>query len=71
MSIEKAKQRTEKKEAAPEKGGQQRDDKSDNDKLTLFVKNISYDASEEDLQAHFENSVELRWPQNPDGSKKG
>lgn len=47
------------------------EDKSDNDRVTLFIKNISFSATEEDLEEHFPGATEVRWPSNHDGSKKG
>ena len=72
ITVEVAKQKAAEAPAkSPPKQANQAQDKSDNDKLTLFVKNISFDASEEDLEGHFEKCTQVRWPKNHDGSKKG
>ncbi|XP_063298923.1 nucleolin [Pelobates fuscus] len=45
--------------------------KKERDSRTLFVKNIPYSTTSEDLQEIFENAKEVRLPSGNDGSSKG
>ncbi|KAM8954263.1 nucleolin isoform 2-T2 [Pelodytes ibericus] len=45
--------------------------KKERDSRTLFVKNIPYSTTSEDLQEIFENAKEIRVPTGNDGSSKG
>uniref|UniRef100_A0A8C5M9T4 Nucleolin n=1 Tax=Leptobrachium leishanense TaxID=445787 RepID=A0A8C5M9T4_9ANUR len=45
--------------------------KKERDSRTLFIKNLPYSTSSEDLQEVFENAKEVRLPTGKDGSSKG
>ncbi|KAM4772484.1 nucleolin isoform 2-T2 [Rhinophrynus dorsalis] len=45
--------------------------KKERDARTLFVKNIPYSTSSEDLQEIFENAIDIRIPSGIDGASKG
>ena len=38
---------------------------------TLFVKNVSFETTEDQLREHFPGATEIRMPTKPDGSIKG
>ncbi|CAI9556205.1 unnamed protein product [Staurois parvus] len=63
MKIEKANTPAEKTKNA--------ENKKERDARTLFVKNIPYSTTSEDLQEIFENAKEIRLPTSKDGASKG
>lgn len=44
---------------------------SERDARTLFVKNLPYSATIDDLKELFESAVDVRLPQGPTGSNRG
>ena len=40
-------------------------------KIELFVKNVSYEATEDDLKNHFEGAINVKLPLGPDGQSRG
>ncbi|NXQ76570.1 NUCL protein, partial [Quiscalus mexicanus] len=48
-----------------------KEDKKERDARTLFLKNLPYRITEEDIREVFENAVEVRIVMNKDGSSKG
>lgn len=46
-------------------------DTGQENKKTLFVRNVSWNVSEEDLKEHFEGCATVRLPKRPDGKLRG
>ncbi|XP_071198477.1 nucleolin [Salvelinus alpinus] len=51
--------------------GNSQDEKKDRDARTLFVKNLPFSATEDDLKEVFADAVEIRIPTGQDGSNRG
>nr|XP_046156094.1 nucleolin isoform X2 [Oncorhynchus gorbuscha] len=51
--------------------GNSQDEKKDRDARTLFVKNLPFSATEDDLKEVFADAVEIRIPPGQDGSNRG
>jgi len=41
------------------------------DKKTLFVGNVSWNVTEEDIKGHFDGCLSIRLPKRPDGKSRG